>query len=90
MNDNVLPFGAPKPNKTGDNVETGEKFPENNYVITDIDDEDFFARGFLIFTPHHCAIMNDLGSGAVPVLVVPLIRVKVAEMVTEEEDQAVA
>lgn len=88
MNDNVLPFGAPRA-KTSE-AETGDKFPENNYVITDIDNEDFFARGFLIFTPHHCAIMNDLGSGAVPILVVPLNRVKIAEMVTDEEDEQVA
>lgn len=90
MNDNVLPFGAPKAKPNTEAAETGDKFPVNNYVVVDIDDEEFEGRGFLIFTPHHCAIMADLGAGAVPVLVVPLIRVKSAEMVTEQEDQAVA
>jgi hypothetical protein len=89
MNDNVLQFGAPKSKGTVAE-ETGDKFPENNYVIEDIDGKEFFARGFMVFTPHHCAIMADFGMGAVPLLVVPLVRVKVAEMATDEEDEAVA
>lgn len=89
-NSNVLQFGVPRTKAETEETETGDKFPVNNYVVVDIDDEEFYGRGFLIFTPHHCAIMADLGAGAVPVLVVPLIRVKTAEMVTEQEDEAVA
>ena len=87
MNDNVLQFGAPN-NKTGSS-ETGDKFPEYNSVVVDFEGVEFYGRGFLIFTPHHCAILTDFGNGAVPVLVVPLIRVKVAEMAADEEDEAV-
>ena len=88
-NDNVLQFGAPR-NKTAP-TETGAEdgFPENNYVVEDIDGAEYFGTGFLIFTPHHCAVMKDFGKGAVPILVVPLIRVKVAEMVTDDEDEEV-
>jgi hypothetical protein len=34
--------------------------------------------------------MADFGMGAVPLLVVPLVRVKVAEMANEEEDEVAA
>lgn len=83
MNDNVLQFGQPRA-KTP--TETGDSFPENNYVVVDIEGEEFYGSGFLIFTPHHCAIMKDFGQGAVPILVVPLVRVKLAEMVADEEN----
>lgn len=89
MDDNVLPFGKRQANSNNmSTTETGDGFPENNYVVVDIDNEEFYGTGFLIFTPHHCAIMKDFGKGAVPTLIVPLMRVKVAEMV--EEDGAVA
>ena len=87
-NDNVLPFGKRIESTTS--TETGDGFPENNYVVVDIDNEEFFGTGFLIFTPHHCAIMKDFGKGAVPTLVVPLHRVKSAEMVDDEEVAEVA
>jgi hypothetical protein len=87
-NDNVLPFGrqAQATSKGNISTETGDGFPENNYVVIDLDDEEFYGSGFLIFTPHHCAIMKDFGKGAVPTLVVPLHRVKVAEMVDESAE----
>lgn len=83
-NDNVLPFGKPQARDNSTSTETGDGFPENNYVVIDLDDEEFYGTGFLIFTPHHCAIMKDFGKGAVPILVVPLHRVKIAEMVSDE------
>lgn len=86
MNDddnNILQFGAIKGGKTAEE----EGIPENNYVVTDLDGEEFYASGFLIFTPHHCAIMQDFGKGAVPVLVLPLLRVAAAEMVPDEEGE---
>lgn len=83
-NDNVVPFGSRSRPAT---PETGDGFPENNYVVEDIDDVEYFGTGFLIFTPHHCAIMKDFGKGAVPVLVVPLHRVKVAEIASDEDTE---
>lgn len=83
-NDNVVPFGSRSRPAT---LETGDGFPENNYVVEDIDDVEYFGTGFLIFTPHHCAIMKDFGKGAVPVLVVPLHRVKVAEIASDEDTE---
>lgn len=87
--DNVLPFGKRQAPSQSTSTETGDGFPENNYVVVDIDNEEYFGSGFLIFTPHHCAIMKDFGKGAVPILVVPLIRVKSAEMVDDDETEDV-
>lgn len=84
-NDNVLPFGKRQASNQSISTETGDGFPENNYVVVDIENEEFYGTGFLIFTPHHCAIMKDFGKGAVPTLIVPLHRVKVAEMVDEND-----
>jgi hypothetical protein len=63
-----------------------EQIPENDYVIVDIDDQEFYASGFMIFTPHHVAIMQDQGDdkGAIPVLVLPLLRVKSAELAEDD------
>lgn len=87
MDDNVLQFGVPRTKTEQAEKESGDKFPDNNYVIEDIDGKEYFARGFMVFTPHHCAIMADFGMGAVPLLVVPLVRVKVAEMAEEDSEQ---
>ena len=78
---NIIDFAAARAGK-----KDAESIPENNYIITDIDNEEFFGTGFLIFTPHHCAIMKDFGKGAVPVLVIPLIRVKASEIVEDDEE----
>lgn len=77
--DNVFRFGAVKGGKDDKN----ESIPENNYVVTDIDNEEFYETGFLIFTPHHLAIMRDMGKGPVPALVLPIVRVKAAEIADE-------
>lgn len=79
--DNVLTFGQIK----GGKADEDDGIPENNYIVTDIDGVEFPATGFLIFTPHHCAVMQDKGKGAIPVLVLPLLRVAAAEMVEDEE-----
>jgi hypothetical protein len=82
MDDNKFPFGVVKGGK-GD--EDSEALPEDNYAILDMDDNEFFGTGFLVFTPYHVAIMRDKGKGAVPVLLLPLNRVKIAEVVDEED-----
>lgn len=70
---NIFRFGA---------VDGGKKeedsIPENDYVVTDVDDIEYDVNGFLIFTPHHLAIMTDEGKGAIPALVLPISRVKSA------------
>lgn len=62
-----------------------ETLPQNDYYITDVDDEDYFGTGFCIFTTHHVAIMKDTGKGAIPVVVIPLLRIKSVELVEDDE-----
>lgn len=70
---NIFKFGA---------VDGGKKeevaIPQNDYVVVDIDGIEYDVNGFLIFTPHHLAIMTDEGQGAIPALVLPISRVKTA------------
>lgn len=78
--DNVYQFGKIKGGKDDNAV------PENDYVVVDMDDDEYFAKGFLIFTPHHLAIMQDKGQGPVPTLCLPIGRVKFAELYEEQTD----
>jgi len=71
----------------GKGKEEEAKFPSNHYVITDIEDVEWFAEGFLIFTPHHVAIMKTTELGAVPDIVIPIGRVKAAQMCDELEEE---
>lgn len=86
--DNVFRFGSLDGGKSGPTAPPAEDgIPEFSYVVTDIDHNDFYADGFLIFTPHHLAIMSEIdGRGAVPVLVLPINRVIAAELVEDEEE----
>lgn len=72
---NIFKFNAVK---GGRDEDTEDKIPHNDYVVVDVEDYQFDVNGFLIFTPHHLAIMQDPGSGAVPALVLPIGRVKIA------------
>lgn len=80
---NVFKFGT---------VDGGKKeedsIPQNDYVIVDVDDTEYDINGFLIFTPHHLAIMTDLGEGAIPALVLPIGRVKSAALASLFEEDA--
>jgi len=70
-------------------VETVNDKSDNEYVIEDIDGNTYWGEGYLIFTSHHVAIMRGDDEGTVPVMVVPLARVKVASMIDEyDSDQA--
>lgn len=78
---------------SNDNVFTlhqGEKkseLPSYPYVVEDIDGLVFSEEGFLVFTSQHVAVMRDTGeTGAIPVLVVPLNRVRYAA-IDEEVDE---
>ena len=62
-----------------------KKISEHTYAILDINGQEWLTSGFLIFTSHHVAIMRETDEGAVPVFVMPLDRVCVAEMVPESE-----
>ena len=56
----------------------------NTYEITDVDDVTHVAEGFLLFTSQHVAVMQETSKGALPLLVIPLNRVKFAEMVDDD------
>lgn len=81
--DNIVNFNQVQGGKAAD----ADGIPENDYVIVDVEGNEFYATGFMIFTPHHLAIMADTGKGAIPVLVMPLARVKFAE-IYDEDSQA--
>lgn len=83
--DNVFQFGA-VPGGKGDDED--KSIPINDYVVIDVDGNEFYATGFMIFTPHHCAIMRDSGKGAIPLLVVPLNRVAAAEVYEETDEES--
>lgn len=80
MDDNVLSFVK------GGKPEADAGLPDNRYIIEDIEGEEYAVEGFLIFTSQHVAVMRDEGTGAIPVLVLPLNRLKVAELYDEDED----
>lgn len=81
MDDNVFEFVK------GGKDAAADKLPENSYVITTMDNEEFYGTGFVIFTTHHVAVMQEIGEkGAVPVLVIPLVNVKACEMVDPNLD----
>lgn len=82
-NDNIVPFGQVKGGKDDGN-ET--KLPENEYRIVDNNGHEYYAYGFLVFTTQHVAVMRDNGKGAIPVIVMPLSNVWVAEMVDDEDE----
>jgi hypothetical protein len=67
--------------------EPTNSFPVNDYIVTDIDNVDWYQSGFLIFTPHHISIMKPTEAGAaVPGLVLPIGRVKAAFIDEEVDD----
>lgn len=82
--DNVYRFGAVQGGKAADDK---DGFPSNDYVIIDIDEKEYFATGFLIFTPSHLCIMDERGGkGPVPVFVMPIARVKWSEILEEDDE----
>jgi hypothetical protein len=62
------------------------EYPMGYYVILDIDDQEYIDYGFAVFTSHHVAIMSDDGGGPIPVLIVPLTRVKACRLLEEEDE----
>jgi hypothetical protein len=81
--ENVFRFGEIKGGKT---EAKDEGIPVDNYRIIDIDNEEWTATGFLVFTPHHLAVMRDDGKGAIPIIVLPLHRVKAGGLVSDEDE----
>lgn len=81
MNDdnNIIQFGSISGGKT-----KGGAFPTNPYVIYDIDDKDYYAEGYLIFTSHHVCIMEEHDDGPVAGLMVPLSRVRLVTIVDDD------
>jgi hypothetical protein len=63
--------------------------PINNYIIVDVDGDEFCETGFLAFTREHFAIFADKGKGLIPVLSVPIGRVKAAFIDYEVHDDEV-
>lgn len=85
--DNIRPFRIVAANEAEAEA-TEDILPQNEYVITTLGGQEFFATGFMLFTSHHIAVMTETERGAMPVLVVPLTNVMAAEIVDEDEDEA--
>lgn len=84
--DNI--FNIVQGGKTGETPE--QSLPEADYEITLLSGNRYYARGFLIFTTHHVAVMRDVaGLGAVPVLIVPLANLEAAEAMDDDEEETV-
>lgn len=72
-NDNIVRFGALEGGKTDTKK---DEFPSYPYVIVDIDGDEHYYDGYLIFTSAHVCIMEEGENGPVTGLMVPLHRVK--------------
>jgi len=60
---------------------------DQSYYIEDIDGNEYVRNGYCVFTSHHLAIMKEINeNSSVPSLVLPLIRVKVCELIEEDFD----
>ncbi len=82
---NVFRFGSIPGGKTDTDTKSTEEIPENRYLITTDNGEEYESTGFLLFTSQHVAVMRDTGAGALPVLVIPLARVMAAELLEDED-----
>lgn len=82
--DNIIKFGS-LPGGKSESTDK-DKFPSHPYVIEDVDGDDHFATGYLIFTSHHVCIMEEGDNGPVTALMVPLDRVKLVYLVPEDAE----
>ena len=80
-NDNVYKFGVVDNTKTGDE----DLPPMRDYVIVDIDNEPWFASGYMLFTSFAVAIVD---ADHIPVLCIPINRVKGSQLFDDWEDQS--
>ena len=79
---NIVQFGSIVGGK-----EDKKDFPAHPYVLTDVDGEEYYYDGFLIFTTHHVAVMVE-GDDGEPVagIMMPLHRLKSAEIADVEDE----
>lgn len=82
--DNIIKFGSIPGGKQ--EVPATDKFPNHPYVIEDIDGQEHFAEGYLIFTSHHVCIMEEGDNGPVTALMIPLFRVKLVSILEDEAE----
>lgn len=80
---NIYRFGAIDGGKTEE-----KEFPAHPYVIFDIEGDEHFYEGYLIFTTHHVCIMEEGPDGPVTGFMIPMNRVKHVELLeTVDPDQ---
>lgn len=82
--DNIIQFGSIQGDKKAD-----KEFPSNPYLIVDIDDNEFYYDGYLIFTTHHVCIMEegDDDNGPVTGFMIPMHRVKLVSLDPDTETE---
>lgn len=77
--DNIYTINGGKAEDTA-TPEVESELPNDDYVIVDRDGDEFYGSGFMVFTGQHVAIMRDSPKGPFPVLLLPLDKVKVAQL----------
>lgn len=68
-------------------AEVTQTIPQNEYTIVDREGNQYYAEGFALFTSQHIAIMRDTGAGALPILIMPLDRVHVVELIDDIDEE---
>lgn len=82
----VFPFAVIDGVGSVSNVAKEPEPTEFDYVIRTRDGEEYFERGFCIFTSAHVAIMKELGpQTAMPLVIVPLDNLQVCFHVPEDD-----
>lgn len=85
-NQTVLPFKIMDGKRTVPTPPPEPKIKEYDYVIRTRDGEEYFERGFCIFTSFQVAIMKELGPNeAMPLVIVPLDNLQVCFHVPEDD-----
>lgn len=63
-----------------------ETLPVNRYVFVDHERNEVGEyEGFLVFTAQHVAVMREQDQGAIPVAVMPLANLFIAELVEDDD-----
>jgi hypothetical protein len=81
-NDNIFQLIS----KTPETAEPDEPL-DFDYVIIDRQGNEHYHSGFLLFTSQHIAVMRETPKGALPVFVIPLDQVYLAELIEDDEEE---
>lgn len=61
-------------------------FPMNDYIVTDVNNREWYATGFLVWTDTHVGVMKSTDMGAIPALLLHNNVVIAVELYEDDED----